>query len=225
MSLSNIVRSSIGLKFVMAITGASLFGFVIAHLLGNLLIFGGADTLNSYAQGLRDLPYELLWFLRGGLLIVFLVHISAAITLSRSNSQARPVGYVKNFTIQATSSSRSMVLSGFTLLAFLIYHLAHYTFKILPNTEVSLDEMGNHDVFRMVVDGFSQPIVSVAYVFFMIILGIHLQHGISSLFQSLGFQKKTSYVPLKKLGFLLAWSVVIANISIPVSVLLGCISL
>lgn len=224
MSLSNIVRSSIGLKFVMAVTGILLYGFLIGHLLGNLLIYWGADAINGYAAGLKSLPYDAIWLARGGLLFIFVAHLAAALTLSKQNKSARPVSYAKSATLQASTASKTMLYSGLSILAFVLYHLAHFTFRIVQPTEVGSDAEGRFDVYQMVVDGFSQPIVSGIYIIAMVILGFHLNHGLASVFQTLGFGKKGKYCSYQKFSFIASWAVVLGNISIPVSVLLGLVS-
>jgi succinate dehydrogenase / fumarate reductase cytochrome b subunit len=122
-------RSSIGGKVTMAITGVLLFGFVVVHLLGNLLLLSGPDAINAYAKWLFD-KGVLLWLARLGLLAVFVLHVVTGIRLARANKQARPVAYSKQSTVQATFASRSMVLTGLTMLVFVVYHLLHFTFGV-----------------------------------------------------------------------------------------------
>src|SRR5688572_26180689 len=122
-------RSSIGGKVTMAVTGLLLFGFVVAHVLGNLLLFAGPDSINAYAKSLADLG-PLLWLLRIGLLAVFVLHVVTGLRIARQNRTARPVAYTKEATIQASFASRSMVFSGVTVLAFVVYHLLHFTFGV-----------------------------------------------------------------------------------------------
>ena len=128
------VRSSLGGKYIMALTGLALIGFVVAHMSGNLLIYAGRDALNSYAAALKDRP-ALLWPARLGLLAVFVIHIVLGIRLTRQNSSARPVRYIYEDTLQASWASRHMLLTGLVLLAFTIYHLAHFTFGVIVPAE------------------------------------------------------------------------------------------
>ena len=215
-------KSSLGSKYVMAITGAMLYGFLIAHLLGNILVFSGSPAaINDYAEGLRNLPYGLLWILRGGLLVIFFLHVTTAIRLTKQNRQARPVPYAKQATIQASLSSRYMALTGILLLAFIAYHLAHFTFLAVFDTGPHLDTIGRPDVYTMVVEGFRQPLVALSYIVAMIVLGFHLSHGISSLCQSLGLNHPKYNKAIRSIGPVLGWAVSGLNILIPVSIWFG----
>jgi succinate dehydrogenase / fumarate reductase cytochrome b subunit len=128
------VRSSLGKKYVMAVTGVLLIGFVLTHMAGNLLVFFGPDALNSYAAALKAKPY-LLWPARVGLLLLFLLHLYVAIRLTLENRAARPQGYVYERTLQASFASRHMMLTGIVLLAFIVYHLAHFTFGLVARAD------------------------------------------------------------------------------------------
>lgn len=211
--------SSIGLKFLMAITGVGLFGFLVGHLLGNLLIFQGPDAINGYAKSLKELPYGLLWVARLGLVVLFGVHIFTAIKLNLKNKSARPEKYVHGSTIQASFASRYMVLTGMLIFAFLLYHLAHYTWHVFG--EVPVLPGGEVDVYGMVVAGFGQPLIAIIYVVAMLVLGLHLSHGLSSLFRTLGFHNKKYNRAIELGGCTVAWSLALANMSIPMSVWLG----
>jgi succinate dehydrogenase / fumarate reductase cytochrome b subunit len=183
-------RSSIGGKATMAVTGLLLFGFVVAHLLGNLQLLKGADAINNYAKMLHDLG-PLLWVARIGLLVVFVLHVATAIRLSRANKAARPVAYAKGATMQATMASRSMVLSGLTVGAFLVYHLAHFTFGAVHGAraakalEVANAPWNGHNVHAMVTGSFADPLVVTLYVAAQVVLFLHLSHGVQSLAQTL----------------------------------------
>ena len=213
--------SSIGLKFVMALTGIGLFGFLIGYMLGNLLIFKGADALNAYAKGLKELPFGLLWVARIGLVTIFGSHLYAAVALTRRNRAARPDKYAYNKTIQASFASRYMIQSGLLVLAFLLYHLAHFTFQVFDDVGVLPD--GSTDVYGMVIAGFGEPYIACIYIFSMVILGLHLSHGLSSVFQTLGLRNQ-KYLSFIEIGSkLFAGGLAFANISIPLSVWLGLI--
>lgn len=123
-------RSSLGKKYVMAVTGLALFGFVVGHLVGNLQIFGPPDLINAYAHFLKSTP-ELLWGARLGLLAMVGLHIAAAITLAKANREARPVQYAGGGAYGSTVNSRYMLVSGLVILSFVVYHLAHFT-VLLP---------------------------------------------------------------------------------------------
>ena len=128
------VRSSLGKKYVMAVTGVLLIGFVLAHMAGNLLVYLGPDALNSYAAALKAKPY-LLWPARVGLVLLFLLHLYVAFRLTYENYAARPQGYVYERTLQASFASRHMMLTGLVLLAFIVYHLAHFTFGLVVRAD------------------------------------------------------------------------------------------
>jgi succinate dehydrogenase / fumarate reductase cytochrome b subunit len=148
------LTSSLGSKYLMAITGLALTGFVIAHMAGNLLIYAGPDALNSYAQNLKTHP-SLLWTARLGLLAVFVVHLVVAIRLRLANRQARPVRYQYEQTLQASWASRHMMLTGLVLLTFIVYHLAHYTFGVVNKSEIQVTENGKAE--RLADKGVESP--------------------------------------------------------------------
>jgi succinate dehydrogenase / fumarate reductase cytochrome b subunit len=212
-------NSPVGAKMIMALTGLLLTGFVLAHLSGNLLVFAGPEAFNAYAQGMQSLG-ALLWVARAGLLAVFLLHLKMAMKLTIENKSARPVGYAHEATIQATIASRYMAHTGLMLLAFVLYHLAHYTFKV-ANPEIAA--LPDGEAYQMVIIGFSSPVISGFYVLAMACLATHLRHGVSSAFQSLGIYHGNLNPIISKLGPLVAAIVFIGFSSIPVAVLTGCI--
>jgi succinate dehydrogenase / fumarate reductase cytochrome b subunit len=212
-------KSPVGAKMLMAVTGLMLTGFVLAHLSGNLLIYAGRDVFNAYAKGLHSLG-ALLWIARIGLLGAFALHLYLAITLTTQNRAARPVGYAHEATMQATLASRYMIHTGLLMFAFIVYHLAHYTFRVVNPEFASLDE---GDVYGMVIAGFSSPAVSAFYVVSMIALAAHLRHGVSSLFQSLGLYHGNLNPVTDKLGPIVALIVLVGFSSIPIAVLTGLV--
>jgi succinate dehydrogenase / fumarate reductase cytochrome b subunit len=181
-------------KYLMAATGLILVLFVLGHMLGNLQIFAATPgPINRYADFLQSLG-ELLWAVRIFLLACIVVHIWMAVLLTLENRRARPVGYVKDATVQASYASRTMIWSGFIVLAFIVFHLAHYTLQIVHPIFKSLEYADNgrrmHDVFAMVLVGFSSPAVAAFYIFAIGLLCLHLSHGVSSMFQSLGVRNQ-----------------------------------
>lgn len=221
--LTRVAKSSIGAKWIMALTGLGLVGFLIAHLSGNLLVYSGQDATNAYAVGLRALPYGALWVLRIGTLVAFVVHIATAFYLTKANRAARPQQYVCKNTIQASFASRTMPYTGLLVLLYLIYHLLHFTFRSVNNTGEKLDALGRPDVYSMVIEGFHQPGISIVYILSMLVLGLHLNHGISSAFQTLGINQSKYNRLIRTAGPLIGWVIVLAFISIPVSVWLGLV--
>jgi succinate dehydrogenase / fumarate reductase cytochrome b subunit len=218
---SSFYRSSVGKKFIVAITGIVLIAFVVGHLLGNLQIFLGADWVNSYAEHLRELG-PFLWVIRGFLLLNVLLHIFFTIGLAIENRRARPVNYRKKEHVKASFASRHMVASGLVVLAFIIFHLLHFTArKFNPQFPFLGNDSHNHyDVYSMMVYGFQNVYVSTFYIVGLFLLTLHLTHGASSFFQSLGLNDEKLTPRLAFLGRVFAWLVFIGYTSIPVAVLL-----
>jgi len=209
----------------MAITGFIWFGFVIAHMLGNLQVYQGAEKLNTYAKFLKDLG-PLLWVARIVLFVSFFGHVIVAISLKRQNSSARPVSYAKDSTIQASKASTTMIYSGLLLLTFLVYHLLHLTFGFTNPEHYSIEytlKSGDvvHDVYAMVILGFQQMPIAIAYIVFMFFLALHFSHALGSMFQSLGILAPKHNPLLQKIATSLAIFVFIGNSSMPLSILLG----
>jgi succinate dehydrogenase / fumarate reductase cytochrome b subunit len=219
-------RSSLGKKLLMAVTGLLFFGFVIGHMLGNLQIFLGPEKINAYAKFLKDLG-GLLWAARITLLVSFIVHVVTSIQLTIENNTARGSSYAYQNTIQATLSSRTMRLSALVVLSFVIYHLLHFTLGItnpdFQTLQYNLNGVIVHDVYSMVVLGFQNPIVSASYVFAMLLLAMHLSHGISSMVQTLGIDNPKHNPMIKSIANGFAAVIFIGNSSIPLCVLTGII--
>ena len=212
----------------MAITGLALVGFVIAHLLGNLQIFLGPEALNRYGNFLQTTP-EVVWPLRIGLLAMVLLHIFAAIALTRQNRAARPVAYAHYEVVAASYASRTMFMSGIIVFVFIIYHLLHFTVQVpqinFTGQDFRLleDSKQRHDIYTMMVSGYRNPLVSGFYVLGIALLSLHLSHGISSLFQSLGLSNRVYMRFLDKLAIVLAIAIFLGYISIPAAVLMGVV--
>lgn len=221
--LKRAANSSIGAKWIMAITGTLLFGFLIGHLAGNLLVFSGPQAFNDYAAGLRELPYGLLWVARIGLVILFVLHIFTSIKLTRMKQAARPVPYAFKNTIKATLGSRTMGTTGLLVLLFLLYHLAHFTWYIVADTGQRYDELGRHDAYTMVIEGFRQPAIAISYIAAMLVLAVHLGHGLSSLFQTFGINNKKYNFLFRCVAPAVAWGLSLAFISIPVAIWLNLV--
>jgi len=209
---------------IVAATGVVLILFVIGHLLGNLQIFLGPEWINSYAEHLRDLG-PLLWAIRAFLLVVVLAHIYYTIRLAIENRRARPERYRRKDTVKATLASRHMVMSGLIVLAFIIYHIAHFTVRVTDPRFglLKADPLGHYDVYSMMVYGFQSYYVSGFYFVGLFLLTLHLSHGSSSFFQSLGFNDKKLTPRLASCGRIFAWLLFIGYMSIPVAVLMGIV--
>ena len=189
-SLLRFYHSSIGKKILVAVTGLAMIGFLAGHLLGNLLIFGGPEAINGYAKKLHDLG-PLLYVVRAGLLATVVLHIVTTVQLVRMNRAARPQKYAVDTVRQASKSSRIMIWSGLTILSFIVYHLAHFTFALgneyrNPAIARYWVEPGIHNVYNMVIDGFRVWYVSLFYIISLLLLTSHLSHGFASVFQTLG---------------------------------------
>jgi succinate dehydrogenase / fumarate reductase cytochrome b subunit len=209
-------------KYLMAATGLVLALFVLGHMLGNLQVFAGSPgPLNRYAHFLQSLG-ELLWLVRIFLLACVVVHVWMAVLLTLENRRARPVGYVKDATVQASYASRTMIWSGLIILAFIIFHLAHYTLQIIHPIFKSLEyvERGEHihDVYAMVMVGFSYPAVVAFYVIAIGLLCFHLSHGVSSMFQSLGVRNEKWRSRLNSAALAYAWIIFLGFVIVPLAV-------
>jgi succinate dehydrogenase / fumarate reductase cytochrome b subunit len=207
-------QATIGKKVIMAASGAFLFGFVVAHLAGNLLIFAGPERLNAYAAFLRASP-ALAWGMRLLLLVAVTAHVTASVQLALLKRRARPTDYARKADAGATYASRTMMWSGPILLAFVVYHLLHLTFGTAHPAFRQLD------VYHNVVSGFRAIPVSMAYIVAMLMLGLHLEHGLWSMFQSVGVNHPRYTPVLQRLAAAAAGLIVAGNISIPIAVMAG----
>jgi succinate dehydrogenase / fumarate reductase cytochrome b subunit len=219
-------RSSIGKKWLVALSGLALIGFAIAHLAGNLQMFSGPQRINAYAEFLHA-NQGALWIARIGLLGAFALHIFATLSLVAANRAARPDRYQLPRHVQAKLSTRTMALSGLTVLSFVVFHLLHYTLRVTdsrfkPTSEGGLLESAG-DVYRMVILGFQSPIVSGFYILSVGLLSLHLSHGIRSLFQTLGADSRKVSPAIEKMAWLVSAALFLGYASIPGAVLLGVI--
>ena len=215
-------HSSIGKKLVVALTGAAMVLFLAGHLTGNLLIYAGRDAFNEYAEFLHSAGHGMLvWVARVGLLVVVTLHVWGTILLTRENKKARAKDYEYKATIQASKSSRLMIWSGLTILAFIIFHLLHFTVRV----HSGLAAIGETDPYGMVIAGFQAGFLNFLVVAFYIIamtcLCSHLSHGVASIFQTLGLRSKKAQSLIYKAS--LAYTVIIylGFISIPIAIFLG----
>jgi succinate dehydrogenase / fumarate reductase cytochrome b subunit len=206
----------IGKKAVMAATGVILFGFVLGHMAGNLQFFLGQEKFDGYAELLRHTP-ALLWGVRVVLLVSVILHIVTSIQLTLLKRKARPVDYQKKEAVDSSYASRTMMWSGPILAAFIVYHLMHLTLGVggLP--------FQSGRVYDNVIGGFRVIPVSIAYIVAMVLLGMHLNHGLWSMFQSLGVNHPRYTPALKRFAKVMTVFIVGGNISIPVSVMAGLV--
>jgi succinate dehydrogenase / fumarate reductase cytochrome b subunit len=224
--ITQTLGSSVGKKFIMAVSGAVLFLFVVGHLVGNLQVFLGREAINRYGHFLQS-NVELLWPVRVFLLLMLGLHFWSAVKLSVENKAARPVAYGQYRPVASSYASRTMLMSGLILFVFIIYHLLHYTVQVKYINLTGQDFAGftdpqqRHDIYKMMVVGFRNGWVSGFYLLGMALLCLHLSHGVGSMFQSLGW-KDTRYGPfLDKLSGWAAGLIFLGYSSIPVAILLG----
>jgi succinate dehydrogenase / fumarate reductase cytochrome b subunit len=218
---SRLLSSSIGKKYILAVTGGILFGFVIVHLLGNLQVFLGPGPLNAYAHFLQSKP-GLVWAARFFLLAVVSIHVFMATQLSLENWAARPVPYACRDAVEASYASRTMLVTGLVVGAFLVFHLLHFTVKALHPEYAGLrTPEGYADVYRMMVLGFSRGWISLVYIVGVGLLSYHLSHGISSMFQSIGLRNQYYGRILDHLANGIALLYFLGNVSMPLAVLTG----
>lgn len=219
--------SSIGKKLIVAITGIVLVLFLAGHLIGNLVVFLGPAPFNEYAYFLHHMLHGAgIWVFRIVMLVMLAAHVIATIALTRQNRAARK-GYECQTTIQASRASRTMILSGLTILAFVVYHLLHFTVRDGNNDYNNpalytylLDGKPVHNAWKMVVDGFSVPLVTAFYVIAMTLLCSHLMHGVASIFQTLGLRSRKTEGFIKQLSIGYALFIWLGFISIPLAILL-----
>jgi succinate dehydrogenase / fumarate reductase cytochrome b subunit len=212
------LRSSLGLKIVMALTGVILFGFVVAHMVGNLQVYLGPEAMNAYAVSLRALGHgTALWVARAVLLVAVGLHIWSAWRLTLMNRAARPVGYREVERRESTYASRTMRWSGVILLLFVVYHLLHFTF----GPRAVHPRFVHGDVYHNFVTGFQNPLVSGFYILAMLFLGLHLYHGAWSFMQTLGLSHPRYNRLRQAFAAFLTLVVVAGNVSFPVAVLTG----
>jgi succinate dehydrogenase / fumarate reductase, cytochrome b subunit len=217
-------HTPIGKKVVMAVTGVVLVGFVIAHMLGNLKIFSGPNEINAYSRFLREvgspeLSYgQLLWIVRIVLLGCVILHITAAIQLTRMSWAARPIGYTVKRDIETTFAARVMRWGGLLLVAFVIFHLLHLTGGVVG---FGAGQFKHLAVYQNVVAAFSVWPVTLFYIVAMGALCLHLDHGIWSMLQTLGWSTARNAAALKILSRIIAIVVFVGFTSVPVAVMAG----
>lgn len=219
-SLTRLYSTSIAKKWIVALTAIVLIGYVFGHLAGNLQIFMGQKKINDYAEFLHSMG-PLLWAVRIFLIFAFVLHIVTSIKLARENRAARPELYAQRKNTRSTFASRTMVMSGLIVLCFVIYHLLHFTLRVVPSEDATFeDPLGRHDTYRMIVMGFQEPLIVLFYGLGVGLLCVHLSHGLSSFLQTLGLTSRGTLVPLQMAARLLSIAIFVGYMCIPVAVLL-----
>ena len=226
--LQILFKTSLGKKIVMAVTGLIMVGFILGHLIGNLQIFLPPDKINAYAHFLQGLG-GALWIVRIVLLVTVALHVYVSIQLVLENRAARGgKTYDAQKTLKASYASRTMKYSGPIVFFFIIYHLLHFTVRgdvlgaAVPETTLA-DGTHVHDIHSMMVIAFQNIWVSLAYIVSIALLSIHLSHGLSSMFQSLGLRTRTWSDFLNKVAIVVSVLYFLGNLAIPAGVLSGTV--
>lgn len=221
--LVRLFGSSIGRKIATAASGALLIAFLYGHMFGNLKVFQGPDALNGYAAWLQGHP--LLWIFRIGLLTLFVIHIYCTVTLARDNRRARPVSYRHYQPTRSGVASRYMLLSGLVVVAFIVYHLLHFTLGVVDPANVRLvDDAQRLDVYSSLVRSFQNPWIAWSYVLAMVLLGLHLWHGTTSAFQTFGMRHESYDTFIRVSCALIVAVLVIGNSAIPILITAGVVA-
>lgn len=224
--IAAVFRSSVGKKYLMALSGLVLVGFVLGHMAGNLQIFGPPELINGYAYKLHyTLPAAALWAIRLFLLAAVAVHIITAVLLVVENKRARPATYEGQEFKAATFAARTMKYSGLIILAFIIFHILHYTSRTIDPAFEQLrfvyEGTDMVDVYAMMIYGFSKPLISLFYIVATGLLCWHLMHGVSSMFQSLGVRNERWRYRLNRFAAAYGWVVFLGFAIIPLAVLVS----
>jgi len=219
--LSLLWTSTIGLKVLMAASGVVLVGFVLAHMLGNLQIYGGRQVYNDYAHFMQGLG-ELLWIMRLGMLAALVTHVASAVKLAQRNREARPTPYAGLKTLKTSVHARLMWLTGLTLLAYIIYHLAHFT-TFSVHTEY-MNPADPRDAYTYFVQSFQDPRITAAYLVANLLLASHLAHATSSMFRTLGLSAGEYRGFFEKVGPTIGIIVGAGNLSMPLACLVGIVT-
>jgi len=216
--------TSIGKKLIVAVTGVVLSGFVLGHMVGNLTVFQGEAAINAYAAGLRKIP-PLLWALRAVLLASVVLHFWAFISLWRQNWSARPSRYRVTAWEASTLASRAMRVTGPLLAAFIVYHLLHLTTGTVHpdfrDFQVLADGSLRADTYHNLITGLRPPLIAAIYLVALAALGLHVFHGVWSLFQTLGFNQPRQASAARRLATCFAIIVCGGFAIVPIAVLTG----
>lgn len=219
----NLYQTAVGKKWVMALTGLGLIGFVVAHLAGNLKLYLGAEDIFHYGEFLRDMGEplvprtHLLWILRFGLIGMFALHIHSAVTLTRMNQVSNRGGYEGQDFAAANFASRSMRWTGTIVGLYLLFHLADLTWGWTS------DEWVRGDVYNNVVDSFQRWPVALIYIAANVALAIHIFHGAWSMFQSLGVTSPQYNHLRRYVAYGISAVILVGNVSFPIAVLTGIV--
>jgi succinate dehydrogenase / fumarate reductase cytochrome b subunit len=222
--LGRFLGSTIGTKFLMAITGVVMVGYLIGHVTGNMLIFRGPEAINSYSAFLHHAT-GLLWGTRILLLVSVVVHIWATIKFLSLRNEARPVAYGMKKAHGTTFAARTMYWSGPVIALFIVYHILHLTTGTVHPTFAKNVNPDTHlvDVYANLVEGFQRPLAAGIYILAMLAIGFHLSHGVWSMLQTIGVNRPNWEPALRCLAVIAGIVICGGFIAVPVAVLLGIV--
>jgi succinate dehydrogenase / fumarate reductase cytochrome b subunit len=225
--LSRFLKSNMGMKAIMALSGLMLVGFVVIHSLGNLQIFLGKDTLNHYGEMLQG-NQEVMWILRSGLILAVVAHIVSAVILTKRSRAARPVPYKMHKRVSESYSARTMRWGGLIVLVFIVFHVLHLTTGTVHPEFAHCKTIGddfNCYVYENMVAGFEGRWGVVAlYLVAQVAIAMHLAHGVWSMFRSLGMNNPRSDAMARKAAIAIATTVGFINCFIPIAVAAGLVT-
>ena len=216
----HLLRTTIGRKLIVALTGIVLILFVVVHISGNLTIYIGQSALNNYAHFLQSSP--MLWIMRLAILAIVILHIALGVAVARENRLARQKTRHAGESWYLRLYQHRMIISGLVLLVFIAGHVIHLTLGVGVSEVFRLkDTSGYVDVYSRVVTAFQNAWIAWAYIAAMLFLVIHLKHTVRAVFQTLGFSRENYFAFFEFLSWLVTLAVVGGFISIPLSVQLG----
>ena len=223
--IARVYRSTVGKKIIMAVTGLIWVGFVILHVAGNLQAFGGREKLNAYSAMLHGPAAELLWLLRVVLIIALVLHVLMAWQLTRIARVARPVDYRGRAPQVSTVASRTMRWGGLLLLAFIVFHILHFTTRDVDpgGWAHRMDAAGRYDIYGNIVASFRIWWVTAIYMVGMVLLGLHLWHGVWSSPRSLGAARPSPRPLRRRVAPILALTIWLGFSIVPLAVAAGVI--
>lgn len=220
---ASVLRSTIATKVLMAACGIGLVGFALVHMLGHLQVFGGRNVYNAYAQTLQNLG-ALKWVARLGLLGILVVHVRSGVMMAQRNRAARPHDYATRSFQRATTQGRTMLLTGIAFVAFLLYHLAHFTLGwVHPEYFHTLDSLGRPDVYGNFVRSFQHPLITLLYLVAVFAVAMHCTHATSSALRTLGLSTGRFRRACEAAGPVVGVAVLAGFACVPLACLLGLV--
>lgn len=229
MNLSAVLNSSIGKKLITGLTGFILFGFVIGHLIGNLLLLVGPDEFNSYAYFLEHLGHGWAVYAAEAFLLAVLVgHIWSTLSVQFNNARTTPYNMERDAggASKKSLASMSMLITGSVLLVFIVLHVLHFKFGAfgdVPDVQAHVEVGGTtmRNLYGLVITAFGVPWIAFLYIAVMLLLGTHLSHGIWSAFQSLGLANDTYLPSIRKFGYAAAAILAVGFLLLPLVIMAG----